>query len=58
MPTGFVAHGAPLLAVDPERGAPLADWAGQVRRPAAFLVVSAHFDSRHARRSGPRGPGT
>jgi 4,5-DOPA dioxygenase extradiol len=43
-PVGFVAHGAPTLALDPERGAPFRRWAGALARPKAILVVSAHFE--------------
>ncbi len=44
MPAGFVAHGAPTLALDPERGAPLGEWARAMRRPRAILVISAHWE--------------
>jgi 4,5-DOPA dioxygenase extradiol len=44
LPAGFVAHGAPFLAVNAARGAPLRAWAASLPRPRAFLFVSAHFE--------------
>jgi 4,5-DOPA dioxygenase extradiol len=44
MPAGFVAHGAPTLAVDAARGAPLGEWARAMQRPRAILVISAHWE--------------
>lgn len=44
MPVGFAAHGAPTIALDSERGAPLAAWARAMTRPRAILVVSAHWE--------------
>jgi len=44
MPVGFVGHGAPTLAVDRDKGAGLARWAAELPRPAAVLVVSAHWE--------------
>lgn len=43
MPVGFVAHGAPTLALDAEKGAPLAAWGSALPRPRAALVISAHW---------------
>lgn len=43
-PVGFVAHGAPTLALDPERGAPFRRWGADLPQTQAFLVVSAHFE--------------
>lgn len=43
-PVGFVAHGAPLLAVDPAKGAPLRAWGERLPRPTAILAVSAHWE--------------
>lgn len=44
MPVGFVSHGAPPLALDHEKGRDLRRWADALPRPAAVLVVSAHWD--------------
>ena len=44
MPVAFVAHGAPLLATDTEKGAELRNWAQAIPRPEAILVVSAHWE--------------
>jgi len=43
-PVGFVAHGSPMIAVEPAKGAPLKAWAESVARPQAFLVISAHYE--------------
>lgn len=44
MPVGFVAHGAPLLALETEGpAASLRTWGASVPRPTAILVVSAHW---------------
>ncbi len=43
MPVGFVAHGAPLLAIDPHKGEPLLAWGRAMPKPRAILVVSAHW---------------
>lgn len=43
MPVGYVAHGAPTLVFDKEKGADLTRWADQMPRPRAILVVSAHW---------------
>jgi len=46
LPTVFVSHGAPTLALDPgETGHRLAALAEAMPRPAAVLVVSAHWDT-------------
>lgn len=45
MPAGFVAHGAPLLALDEHKGAPLAAWGRTLPKPRAVLWVSAHFEA-------------
>ncbi len=53
LPTVFVSHGAPTLALDPgETGRRLAALAGELPRPAAILVVSAHWDTAAPRVSG------
>lgn len=45
MPVGFVAHGAPTLAVDARKGADLQRWAAEMPRPGAILVISAHWEN-------------
>ncbi len=45
MPVGFVAHGAPLLAIDANKGADLARWAAKMPLPRAYLVISAHWEA-------------
>ncbi|TWT29857.1 DODA-type extradiol aromatic ring-opening family dioxygenase [Blastopirellula retiformator] len=44
LPTIFVAHGSPELAVDPVRGAPFAQWGQAMPAPKAIMVVSAHWE--------------
>src|SRR5687767_2015172 len=44
MPSLFVGHGAPLLAVDSVLGEPLRQLGRQLRRPRAILAVSAHWE--------------
>lgn len=44
MPVGFLAHGAPTLALDPERGADFRRWGERLAKPKALLVVSAHWE--------------
>jgi 4,5-DOPA dioxygenase extradiol len=47
MPTIFVSHGAPTLALEPgQAGAALAELGRTLLRPEAILVVSAHWESR------------
>lgn len=43
MPSGFVGHGSPTLALDAAKGAELAAWSRAMPRPAAVLVLSAHW---------------
>jgi 4,5-DOPA dioxygenase extradiol len=45
LPAIFVAHGAPLLAVDPVRGEPLRRWGSALPRPKAILGISAHWEA-------------
>ena len=46
LPALFVPHGAPTFALDPgEAGAALADFAREIVRPKAVLVISAHWDT-------------
>lgn len=44
MPVGFVAHGAPMLALEEGKAADLKRWADSMPRPKAILVVSAHWE--------------
>ena len=47
LPTIFVSHGAPTLALDPgATGAALSGLAAKLPRPRAILVVSAHWGTR------------
>ena len=46
MPTIFVAHNAPLLALDQRKGADYAAWANAMPRPSSILVISAHWESQ------------
>jgi 4,5-DOPA dioxygenase extradiol len=45
MPVLYLSHGAPPLADDPVWPAELAAWSAGVERPAAILVVSAHWEA-------------
>ncbi len=46
MPSLFVSHGAPTLALNPGKtGVALADLGQRLPRPKAILVLSAHWDS-------------
>lgn len=44
MPTLYLSHGAPMLADDPVWPGQLATWSADLPRPAAILVVSAHWE--------------
>ena len=44
MPALYLSHGAPPLADDPVWPAQLAGWSAGLPRPAAILVVSAHWE--------------
>lgn len=46
MPVGFVAHGAPTLALDRARGSDFTRWGGALAQPTAVLVVSAHWEGQ------------
>jgi 4,5-DOPA dioxygenase extradiol len=48
MPVAFVAHGAPLLALDTRKGAELARWARSMPKPQLIVAVSAHWEREHA----------
>src|SRR4051812_21821703 len=45
VPTIFVSHGTPALAVDELRGGELAHWASTLGKPRAILVVSSHWQA-------------
>jgi 4,5-DOPA dioxygenase extradiol len=45
MPTLYLGHGAPILLDDPLWTAQLRAWAGELPRPRAILIVSAHWES-------------
>ncbi|MFC4336499.1 dioxygenase family protein [Salininema proteolyticum] len=44
MPTLYLSHGAPPLADDPVWPGQLAAWSGDLPRPKAILMVSAHWE--------------
>jgi 4,5-DOPA dioxygenase extradiol len=44
MPTAFVAHGAPTLALDASKGEPLKRWGAALARPRGIVCVSAHWE--------------
>jgi 4,5-DOPA dioxygenase extradiol len=48
MPAIFAAHGAPILLDDPVWMGDLSAWAEAMPRPAAILMVSAHWEERPA----------
>ncbi|HET7355804.1 MAG TPA: class III extradiol ring-cleavage dioxygenase [Nocardioidaceae bacterium] len=45
MPALYLGHGAPPLLDDPVWSGQLADWARDLLRPTAILIVSAHWES-------------
>lgn len=45
MPALYIGHGAPPLLDDPLWTSQLAGWAGDLPRPTAILIVSAHWES-------------
>jgi 4,5-DOPA dioxygenase extradiol len=45
LPALYLGHGAPPLVDDPVWPTELARWAGDLPRPSAILVVSAHWES-------------
>ncbi len=45
MPTLYIGHGAPPLVDDPLWVAQLASWARALPRPAAVLIISAHWEN-------------
>jgi len=44
-PALYLSHGAPPLLEDPLWGSQLASWGGEIARPTAILIVSAHWES-------------
>lgn len=50
----FVAHGAPTLAIDDEKGRPFRAWGQATARPRAILMVSAHYERAPAALSSSR----
>lgn len=48
MPVLFLAHGAPILMDDPGWVGELAALAGELPRPSAILMLSAHWEKRPA----------
>lgn len=44
-PALYLSHGAPPLLEDPLWGSQLAAWGGELVRPTAILIVSAHWES-------------
>jgi 4,5-DOPA dioxygenase extradiol len=45
MPALYIGHGAPPLLDDPIWSGQLAAWAGDLPRPKAILIISAHWES-------------
>lgn len=58
VPSIFVSHGTPSLAVDRDRGAELFQWAKDLGKPRAILAISSHWQapvlSRGTTASRPR----
>lgn len=46
MPTLFVSHGSPMLAMDAGRGQQYKQWGQSLPKPKAILVFSAHWQSK------------
>lgn len=46
VPVVFIGHGAPTMALDAARGAPLAKVAASFPEPRAILAISAHWETR------------
>jgi len=53
MPALYIGHGAPPLLDDPVWSGQLAQWAADLPRPRAILVVSAHWESAPVALSAP-----
>ena len=56
MPALYIGHGAPPLLDDPVWSGQLAAWAGDLPRPKAILIVSAHWESAPISLSASRCP--
>lgn len=56
MPALYIGHGAPPLLDDPLWSSQLAAWAGDLPRPSAVLIVSAHWESAPMMLSADRAP--
>ncbi|PMY39025.1 dioxygenase [Pseudomonas sp. GW456-L14] len=59
LPSLFISHGSPMLALDPGASGPaLARLAAELPRPKAIVVVSAHWESQDLRVSSNPQPQT
>jgi 4,5-DOPA dioxygenase extradiol len=59
LPSLFISHGSPMLALQPGASGPaLARLASQLPRPRAIVVVSAHWESRELRVGSTAKPDT
>lgn len=59
LPSLFISHGSPMLALQPGASGPaLAHLASQLPRPRAIVVVSAHWESRELRVGSAAQPDT
>ncbi|MFJ2985454.1 MULTISPECIES: DODA-type extradiol aromatic ring-opening family dioxygenase [unclassified Pseudomonas] len=59
LPSLFISHGSPMLALQPGASGPaLAKLANALPRPKAIVVVSAHWESRELRVTGAAQPQT
>jgi 4,5-DOPA dioxygenase extradiol len=56
MPALYIGHGAPPLLDDPLWSSQLAQWAKDLPRPKAILVVSAHWESAPVMLSANQAP--
>lgn len=45
LPALFVAHGAPTLALDPDKGSDFRRWGAALPKPSGIVVVSAHWEA-------------
>src|ERR687897_468234 len=55
MPALYIGHGAPPLLDDPLWSGQLAQWAQDLPRPTAILIVSAHWESAPVKIMYPAG---
>ncbi|GAA5135239.1 class III extradiol ring-cleavage dioxygenase [Alloalcanivorax gelatiniphagus] len=56
MPALYIGHGAPPLLDDPVWSGQLSAWAGDLPRPKAVLIVSAHWESAPVSLSASHAP--